>query len=129
MTNTHSTPGTVATYIGLGTTYVSAISTDVTLTAAQVRMPYAGTLSNFEGRLNAAVTNPSGAGTFTVYKNGSPTAVTCGGASFTVGSFACTDLTNTVTFAAGDLIAVLYATTVNNSCCKVPRWTAQYTSS
>lgn len=65
-------------------------------------MPTAGTLDRLYIKLNGT---PDGAATyaFTVYKNGAPTALTC-----TVASAATTasDLSNSITFSAGDTISL-----------------------
>lgn len=65
-------------------------------------MPTSGTID----RLYVALNNtPGGAATytFTVYKNGSPTAVTC---TVTSAATTASDLSNSVTFSAGDTISL-----------------------
>lgn len=70
--------------------------------AVNQTMPVAGTLSQFRVHLTVA---PGSTDTYvlTVYKNSVATALTC---TVTGASSTCSDTTNSVTFAAGDDIAV-----------------------
>ncbi len=82
-------------------------------------MPFAGTLSNFYVRIGAA--EPY---TFTVFKNDVATAITCA----TGAADSCSDLSNTVVFAAGDTIVIEAVATASGAKVRM-LWTAIYSSS
>ena len=88
------------------------------------RVPMDGTLSMLEGGINGSTTGTDY--TFTVYKNGTPTAITC---TVSSGSVTCTDLSNSVQFCTGDRIAVNYVGDDDgtNSDNRVGRWIALFT--
>ena len=101
--------------------------------SAQVPVP-AGTLSNFKVSISAAQSGPR-AYTFTVRKGGVNTTATCtiNGSNNGTGqtsATACADTTNSVTFAAGDLISVQVAPSNSPSPSAVLiGWTATFTPS
>jgi hypothetical protein len=64
-------------------------------------LPTAGTVSDFQARAGSTV---GGSGVvFTLFKNGAATAATC---TVAAGGSTCTDTSDTITFAADDVIAV-----------------------
>ena len=69
----------------------------------KTRISMAGTLSLFEGAIKGST--PAGSYTFHVMKNGAATGLTC---QVTGSATSCTDLSNCVSFAVGDYIAVRY---------------------
>lgn len=85
-------------------------------------MPVAGTVSQFRIRLDLA---PTGQYIFTVRKNGANTTVTC---TITEASASnvCADLANSVSFDAGDRIAIQSAPSSTPGTRQM-RWTAQFT--
>ena len=85
-------------------------------------MQAGGTLSHFQVRLQLAV-GVGGSITFTVYKNGAATAVTCTVSGVTAKS--CSDLTHTVAFSPGDTVAVGAAQTLLPTF-SIVGWAAQY---
>lgn len=94
---------------------------NVTTTAAAAgsEIPSDGTIASFRGRLPAA---PGGSGVvFTLFKNGTATAVTC---TIAAASTSCTDSTNTLAVAAGDTIAVRIANS-SGTFLRHVRWTAR----
>jgi hypothetical protein len=104
-------------YFGVGGTVNGA-----TLAEAETTMPAGGTLSNFEGRTAAALS--SGSVTFKVFKNGVETTVTC---AIPSGQRTCTDSTHSVTFTAGDTLAVEVTTAaIGTGNQRQPRWSAKY---
>jgi hypothetical protein len=85
-------------FVGLGQVpYVRS-----TAAAAGTKLAAGGTLTNFTAGLGSGAL-ASGSVTFTVFKNGVATAATC---SISAGASTCADAADTVTFAAGDYIAV-----------------------
>lgn len=70
---------------------------------AKTRVPLAGTLTNFEGAITTTTSATNYV--FTVYKNGSPTNLTC---TVNQGSTSCTDLSNCISLVAGDFISIRY---------------------
>jgi hypothetical protein len=90
-----------------------------TLAEAKQVMPLAGTLSNFHVRIGAA--QPY---TFTVFKNDVATAITCA----TGATESCSDVGNTVVFAAGDTIAIQAVETASGAKVRM-LWTAVYSTS
>jgi hypothetical protein len=64
-------------------------------------LPTGGTVANFEARAGSTV---GGSGVvFTLFKNGAATAATC---TIAAGGSTCTDASDTITYSAGDTIAV-----------------------
>ena len=70
---------------------------------ADSRVPMNGTISAFEGAINGSTSEADY--TFTVYKNGAATALTC---TINQGVSSCTNLVNSIQFCEGDRISVLY---------------------
>jgi len=105
------------------TNYVPMFNASVSNVESQNQqfMPVAGTISNFYVILNGS----PGSGnsfTFVVRKNGVDTLVTCTiSGTNTTGS----DLTNSVSFAAGDYISIM-VTPTGNPTARTMRWTAQF---
>ena len=66
-------------------------------------MLFGGTVSNFRVRLSSNAGSSGTSYTFTVRQNGTNTAVTC---TITGAANTCSDTTNTVAFAAGDLFSI-----------------------
>jgi hypothetical protein len=97
--------GTTQTNINNNTFFGMFVSDDnesTTETDVQTAMPIGGTLSRLYFRRNSTA-----AATVTVRKNGANTALTC----TTNGTLNnCTDLVNSVSYAAGDLISFLITT-------------------
>ena len=87
---------------------------------SKTRVGLAGSLTDFFAALN--LTSPAGTYTFHVMKNGVAQSVTCAVAA---GTFSCTDLSNCVSFAAGDLIAV--RGTGSGAENRILRWTGVFT--
>jgi len=88
-------------------------------------MPVAGTLSNFYVTLNGSPGSNRWY-TFVVHKNGADTPVTCTIAGTnTTGS----DLTNSVSFAAGDYISIMSTPSAANPTGRLMLWTAQFSPS
>jgi hypothetical protein len=81
-----------------------------------------GTLSNFKVKVNLAVGTTGGV-TFTVYKNGVPTSVTCTATGLT--ATACSDVGHSVPFQAGDTLAV-GITSTGLPTLSIAGWVAQY---
>jgi hypothetical protein len=85
-------------------------------------MPVAGTVSNFYVILNGSPGNNHWY-TFVVRKNGADTPVTCTIAGTnTTGS----DLTHSVSFAAGDYISIMVTPSAANPTGRVMLWTAKF---
>src|SRR5205809_871138 len=113
-----------ATYLSLfNPTNNGAANTSEAL--VQQEMTVAGTLSNLRIRLSATAGGTGASYTFTVRKNATSTSVTC---TITDGASTCSDATNSVTFAAGDLISIqaVPSTTVVPTDNLDVRWTARY---
>jgi hypothetical protein len=92
-----------------------------TESAVQQTVPMAGTLSEFYVTLNGSPGSGRGY-TFVVRKNGVNTLVTCTiSGTATTGS----DVTNSVSFAAGDKISIR-VTPVNNPTARSMSWTAKF---
>ncbi len=92
-------------------------------------MPVAGTLSNFYVRINEGPDNGGGANgdayTFTVRKNGADeTSLEC---TITEAAVDCSDNTGSVSFAAGDRIAIK-SQAANAPAPRFMHWTAKYTT-
>ena len=88
-------------------------------------MTVAGTLSQLRVRLSAAAGGAGSSYVFTVRKGGVNTSVTC---TASAGASSCSDTTNSVSFAAGNLISVLAdpsSPTQPTDNLEV-RWTAKY---
>jgi len=92
---------------------------------SDTRVPMDGVISGFEGAINGPTAEANY--TFTVYKGGSATPLTC---TINQGSSTCTNLENSVQFCTGDRISVLYVgdetdgTVVDN---RFGRWVAVFT--
>jgi hypothetical protein len=89
---------------GLGPNNFMGMFMDVTVipeASIQMNVPAAGTVENFYVRAQGSI--GAGSITFTVRKNGTDTVVTCTIAS---NQSSCSDTTNSVAFAAGDLISI-----------------------
>ena len=102
--------GYTATITQGSTVYMNTFGHESTETPAEQVMPIATTLSNMRVK-NSSVGGSAQTIVYTLYKNGSPTTLTC---TVATGSTTANDLTHTVTFAAGDTFsvqAVLSATT------------------
>jgi hypothetical protein len=110
--------GTLSPINGTASRFIPAFYSDVDPTEASVQqaLPIAGTLSSLAIRLMAA---PAAQVTFVVRKNGVDTALRC---SIT-GATTCTDVVNSVVFAAGDLITLRSSTT--NTATRL-QWSARY---
>lgn len=91
--------------------------------AVQQIIPAAGTLQNFYVFVQAAPA-AGRSWTLTVRKNGADTAVTCTIPGFN--SQSCSDTTHTVSFAAGDLIAVHVTASAPAPAGTPGQWTAVY---
>lgn len=90
--------------LGIPATGAAHACTATTITAA-ISAPRPGVLKNLNIVAGTAGVG-TGSGVFTVYKNGSATAITC-----TVGeSTGCSDVTHTVTLAIGDTFYVAFTT-------------------
>jgi hypothetical protein len=93
--------------------------------SAQQRMPTAGTLSQFSFRVSGA---PGAAKSWivTVERNGEPTALGCeiAGASTLV----CSDLVDSASFAAGDLISIQINPEGSPNSASPARWTGLFTA-
>jgi hypothetical protein len=88
------------------TDYVVAGENCTVTTGIPVVMSSSGTLYNFRVHSSAAATSTSSDQIATVVKNGSATAITCNLSGVAV----CSDLTHSVSVAAGDLITFSYLT-------------------
>jgi hypothetical protein len=95
---------------------------DTTLSHVEFPVKTAGTLSNFQVKVQLAA-SASGSVIFTVYKNGSPTAVTCSITGLTATT--CSDSTRTVAFNPGDTLAVAITKT-SVPTFSITGWIAQY---
>jgi hypothetical protein len=107
------------TFMGLGGV------AQATESLAQVPIQTSGTLSNLDIRLTAGPGTSPNSWTFTVRKNGANTAMTC--AINTAAGVQCADNSNTVSFAAGDLLSIQI---VPNSAptTSISRWTAKFST-
>jgi hypothetical protein len=83
----------------------------------------AGTLSHFTAKVQLAV-GATGTLTFTVYKNGVATAVTCTVSG--VAAKTCSDLTHTASFGPGDTVAVGAVSGGTLPTLSIVGWAAQY---
>ena len=91
-------------------------------TAQDQVLPIGGTLSNFHVRLHR--TTAGDFWSFTVLKNSVDTSVSCTGLGSTA---SCSDTTNSISFAAGDRIAIKITQLVANAPGNRMQWTAQFT--
>ncbi len=87
----------------------------------KTRISMSGTLTQFEGAIKEST--PAGSYTFHVMKNGSATGITC---QVTGSATSCTDLSNCVSFAIGDFVAVRF-TGSGTATNREGRWTAIFT--
>jgi Collagen triple helix repeat (20 copies) len=106
--------GTGINVLNGGASFVDALDTDgfvglgqfpyvrTTEAVAAAKLAAGGTLSNFTASLGSS-TGAAGPVVFTVFKNGTATAVTC---SIPAPGSSCSDSSDTITFAAGDTFAV-----------------------
>jgi hypothetical protein len=95
---------------------------DTTLSHVEFPVKTAGTLSNFQVKVQLAA-SASGTVIFTVYKNGSPTAAACSITGLTATT--CADNTHTVAFNPGDTLAVAITKT-SLPTFSITGWIAQY---
>ena len=96
---------------------------DTTIGNVEFPVQSSGTLSNFQVKLQDSIGLGGGTLAFTVYKNGSPTGVTC---SITVSTAkSCSDLTHSVSFSPGNTIAV-GITQSGLPTLSIAGWAAQY---
>jgi len=105
-----------------GATTFMGLFTVASATESVVQVPVqtSGTISNFDARTSAT----PGAGNtwaFTLRKNGASTAITC---SITGASTQCADSSNSVSFAAGDLLTIQIVPT-SGPTASIGRWTAK----
>jgi hypothetical protein len=97
---------------------------NATESLVQQEMTVAGTLSQFRIRLAAAAGGNGTSYLFTVRKNGAATSVTC---TATAAATSCSDTTNSVTFAAGDLLSIEADPSTSQPTDNLEvRWTAKY---
>ena len=95
---------------------------DTTLSHVEFPVKTAGTLSNFQVKVQLAA-SAAGSVIFTVYKNGSPTTATCSITGLTATT--CSDNTHTVAFSPGDTLAVAITKT-SLPTFSITGWIAQY---
>jgi hypothetical protein len=119
--------GVVAFVDRLDTTGFSGLggSQNVVLTAGEAGspLPAGGTVTSFQGRAGSAV---GGSGVvFTLFKNGAATAVTC---TISSGGTTCSDNSDSVSFSAGDVVAVRIQNNSSNFV-RDTRWTAALATS
>jgi hypothetical protein len=98
-----ATSSTTITMPPFGT--ANAASCSSTFTGNELPMEFAGTITVFRAKAGTGGST-STSGTFTLYKNGSATAITCAIGTGTT----CNDTTHTVSFVAGDTIGVRFTT-------------------
>jgi hypothetical protein len=105
---------------------LNSLST-ATESAAQQAVPIAGTLSKLQTRLdgNAGAASSGKSYVVTVRKNGVSTGVTC---TILETATTCSDIANTVAFAAGDLISVLVTPSASNPTARAMHWSAQFSA-
>ena len=98
-----------------------------TESAVQQVVAVAGTLSNFQVRIDgtAGAAASTRSYTMTVRQNGANTSVTC---TILETATSCADTTNTVTFAASDLISIGVVPTALNPTARAMHWTAQFSA-
>jgi hypothetical protein len=85
--------------------YMTTTASTTTESSVQLVMPFAGTVSNLTVNLGTAPGSGGAKWAFTIRKAGTDTSVTCsisGGG----GNTACSDPTNKVEFAAGELLSL-----------------------
>ncbi len=95
---------------------------DTTLSHVEFPVKTAGTLSNFQVKVQLAA-SASGSVIFTVYKNGAPTTATCSITGLTATT--CSDNAHTVAFSPGDTLAVAITKT-SLPTFSITGWIAQY---
>jgi hypothetical protein len=96
-------------------------------TAVQQAVPVAGTLSLLYVRIDGTA-GTAGSGrsyTVTIRLNGTDTSVSC---VILDTATSCSDLSNSVTFAAGDLISVVAVPSAVNPIARTMRWTARFSA-
>jgi hypothetical protein len=116
--------GSAGIVIGSGQ-FIGPFASPPDTTVGNVAFPVltAGTLSHFIAKLQLAV-GVGGSATFTVWKNGGPTGVTCTvPAGLT--SKSCSDLAHTASFSPGDTVAVAITQTLAPTL-SIVGWAAQY---
>jgi hypothetical protein len=96
-----------ASLLGPNATYFLGPGNGFTLTEVNVQVPVvAGTVNNLRVLLDSAEVAVAGSYTATVMKNGVATSVTC---QILATFLSCSDLTNSVAFAAGDKLDLMVA--------------------